>query len=90
MKSKAIKTILYWVASFAVMLIGIPVTAWVIYLFLDTAGLHGLGQMLIFQIGLALVECGSFIWAASKLSETVLHDEKDLELERLDIFEDLD
>ena len=87
---KTLHVILYWLGAFIVMLIGIPVTIWVIYLFLDSAGLHELGQMLIFQIGLALVEFGGFIGAASKLSETVLYDDTDLELDRLDIFEDLD
>jgi hypothetical protein len=86
MSKEAFKVIIFWVAWLLVGLLGITVTTVVVYLFLEVTGLHDLGQMGLFQFGLAMVECGIFGLVGSKISEQI-HEKYDLEtLDRLEIF----
>ena len=67
-----IKAVLYYTASLVVSLLLCGGTTFAIYWFLNTAGLQGFGDMLLFKISLAALETSTCVYLVSELSETIL------------------
>ena len=73
MKKFAIKAILFYTISLVAAMLLTGLTNAALYWFLRTAGLSDLGNMLLFRLGLALVETGTCVYAVSQLSEDILY-----------------